>query len=84
MTWLIVSMWSTPKSKWTFKSYRIGCGYVTKTRQNNDTTNRIGAVYTENEIKMLWLIGPGVVCDENQAEQQLDRSYRYGLRWKQN
>lgn len=35
-----------------------------KTRQDNDVTDQIGALYIENDIKLSWLIGPGVVCDE--------------------
>ena len=34
-----------------------------KTRQDNDMTNRIGAVYAENEIKLSWSIELGAVYD---------------------
>ena len=38
---------------------------VMKTRQDNDVTNHAGVLYIENNTKLLWPIGPGVVCDEN-------------------
>ena len=40
--------------------------FVTKTRQDNNMTDRIGAMYTENNTKLLWLIGSSSNCDENQ------------------
>ena len=39
-----------------------------KTRQDNDVTNRIGIVYTENDNELLWLIESGANCDENQIK----------------
>ena len=33
--------------------------FVKKTRQDNDVTNRTGAVYVENDIELSWLIGLG-------------------------
>ena len=36
-----------------------------KTRQDNDLINRVGAVNANNETKLSWPIGLGVVCDEN-------------------
>lgn len=47
-------------------------------------TDLIGMVYPENETKLSWPIGIGVVCDENQTEQWHDQSYRCGLCQKQN
>ena len=41
--------------------------YVTKTKQDNDMTDRAGAIYDENEIELSWLIGSGVICDENKT-----------------
>ena len=35
-------------------------------------TNRIDVVYVENETDMLQPIGLGIVCYENQIEQQCD------------
>ena len=43
-----------------------------KTRQENDMTERTGAVYKENDIELSSLIGLGVVCDENQTGQHRD------------
>ena len=39
--------------------------YVTKTKQDNDVTNCTCEVYTENDTKLSWLIGPSANCDEN-------------------
>ena len=36
-----------------------------KTRQDNDVTEWTGSIYAENNIKLLWPIKYGVVCDEN-------------------
>lgn len=37
-----------------------------------------GAVYTENETELSWLIRPGVAYDDNQTEQWCDQAYTYG------
>ena len=37
-----------------------------KTIQDNDVTDRIGAVYIEKEIEFSWLIELSAICDENQ------------------
>lgn len=37
-----------------------------KTRQVNEMTNYIGAVYTKNNNELLWPIKSIVNCDENQ------------------
>ena len=58
--------------------------YVTKIRQDNDMIDRNGAVYAKNEIELSSSIRPTIVCDENQIGQWCDRSYKYGLRQKQN
>lgn len=39
-----------------------------KTRQENDMTNRIGAVYVKIETEMSWSIRQDVVNHENQKE----------------
>ena len=36
-----------------------------KTRHDKDVTNRIGAVYVENDIELSWLIRLGAIYDEN-------------------
>ena len=58
--------------------------YVTKTKQDNNMIDRIGAVYTENKIEQLWLIGPSAAYNKNQTGQQYDKSYRYSLLQNQN
>ena len=47
---------------------------MTKTRKDNDVTERISAVYGNKNIKLSWLIVSGVVYDENQIRQQRDQS----------
>ena len=39
--------------------------YVTKTRQDNDVTDRVDMFYVENDTKLSWPIGLSVVSDEN-------------------
>lgn len=36
-----------------------------KTRLDNSVNARIGILYTKNDIKLLWLIKPSAICDEN-------------------
>ena len=36
-----------------------------KTKQDNNVTNCIDAVYAQNETQLLYLIILGAVCDEN-------------------
>lgn len=55
---------------------------LNKTKQDNDVSNHIGAVYDKNEIELSWPIGPGDVCDKNQIGQWYDWLYRCGLCWK--
>ena len=38
---------------------------VMKTKYDNYVTNHTDVVYIENEIELLWSIGPGMVCHEN-------------------
>ena len=42
---------------------------MTKTKKDNDMTDRIGAIYVENKTELSWLIRSGVVCDKNQTGQ---------------
>ena len=57
---------------------------MTKTRQDNNIINRISLVYSDIEIELSGPIWLGAVCDEYQAGQQFDRSYKYGLHRKWN
>ena len=45
-----------------------------KTKQDNNVTNRIDAVYAQNETQLLYLIILGAVCDENETGQRRDQS----------
>ena len=46
-----------------------------KTKLENNVTNHTGACgLRKNEIELSWSIGPGAVCDKNQAEQRPNRS----------
>ena len=47
-------------------------------------TDSTGTVYAENETELSWSIRPSVDCDENHIKQWCDKSYKCGLRWKQN
>lgn len=50
-----------------------------KTKQDNDVTDCIGVVYTENKTRLLWPIRLGAICDENHTGQRHDWSYRSSL-----
>ena len=43
-----------------------------KIRRDNDVIDRIGAVYTKNDIELSWLIESGTDCDENKKGQLCD------------
>ena len=58
--------------------------YVIKTRWDNDVTDHIGMLYTENETRLLWLIELGTIYDKNQTKKWCDWSYKYGIRRKWN
>ena len=51
---------------------------------NNDMTYHSDAIYTENKITLLWLMGPCTVYDENQIRKWHDWSYKCSLHLKQN
>ena len=57
---------------------------ITKVRQDNDMSYRIGAVYIENETKLSMLIWQDAVSEEKETVQQHDWSYMCGLCWKKN
>ena len=68
-----------PKPKLNYQDLSDQVQFVMKTRQDHDVTSGTNVIYAENEIKLLWQINLGTVCDTNQIRQQRDRSYRYGL-----
>ena len=49
---------------------------MTKTRKDNSMTDHIGAIYSKNNNKLLWLIELGVNYDENKIWKLRDWSYR--------
>ena len=64
MMWPIVYVSFTSKSKFNYWDLRTGA-YVTKTRKDNDLTDRKSVVYTKKEIKLSWPIGLSAACDDN-------------------
>ena len=54
---------------------------ITKTRQDNDVTDHIGAVYVLFKIKLSSLIEHDAVNHKHQTEQWHDQSYRCDLHW---
>ena len=77
--WCIIQIWSTPKMKLSYRDRSDRVQNMTKTRQDNNTTNCICAVYNENDIELSWLIRPSIVCDINQTRQWHNWLYRCGL-----
>ena len=53
--------------------------YVLKTRQDNDMTDHIGAVYAKNDNELLWHVGLGDNYDEKQTRQLWDETYMFSL-----
>lgn len=45
---------------------------MTKTRYDNDVTDRIGLLHAKNEIELSWPIGWGKVYDEVEIGQRHD------------
>ena len=45
-------MQSTPKTKLSYRDQSNQVQFVMKIRLNNDVTNRIGAIYVENETEL--------------------------------
>ena len=45
---------------------------MTKTRQDNNMSNCIGAIYTKNVIKLSWLIRLSVVWDKTREDDMID------------
>ena len=45
---------------------------MTKTKQDNDMIDRIGAIYIENDAELSSLSGPSAVSNKNQIGQQHD------------
>lgn len=54
-TWLIVQVWSTLKTKLSYRDRSNQVQFVMKTRHNNIVTERTGVVYAEKDIELSWL-----------------------------
>lgn len=63
--WSFFQMWFTPKMKLSCCNQSDQVWSIMKTRQVNDMIDHIGAINTENDIEILWLIEPGTICDKN-------------------
>lgn len=58
-------MWSTPKTKLTYRDQLDRAQFVTKTKQDNNMIDRIGLIYAESEIELLGPIWSGAIYFEN-------------------
>lgn len=47
-------------------------------------TDCTSTFYSKNDTELLWSIGSGVICDENQIRQLYENSNRCGLHRKRN
>ena len=70
--WPIFHLRSTLKTKLSYHDWSNWVRFIMKTKQDNDMTNYISAVYVENDTELSWPIGLGAVCEENQIGQQRD------------
>lgn len=66
MTLPIILAWYTLTSKLNHRDLFDWLRSVMKTKQNNDVTHCTDAIYVENETKLLWAIGLGAFCEDNQ------------------
>ena len=82
--WLIVQVRSTLKTILNYCDWLDKLLFVMKTRHDNDMIDRTGAVYTENDIELSWLIGLGVNCYGNLIGKQCVWSYKISLCQKWN
>ena len=64
-TWPIIQVQSTLKTILNYLDWSHPMLIVMKTKYDNYVTNHTDVVYIENEIELLWSIGPGMVCHEN-------------------
>ena len=72
MMWSIKQVWSTPKTKLSYRDRLDRVSFVMKTKQENDVIDRIGAVYAKNDNELLSSIKSGADSDENQRGKQCD------------
>lgn len=72
MTWSIIQVQSTLKTKLSCRNWLEPMWFVTKIEHDNNVTDCTSAFYVENDTKLLWLIEPNADCDENQIRHQRD------------
>ena len=75
-TWLIIQVLSTPKMIMNSHDQWDLVQFVTKIREDNNVTDRIGAVYAQNDTALLWPIKSGVDSYKNKMCQHCDWWYR--------
>ena len=63
--WLIVHIWSTPKTKLSYRDWSDRVRFVIKTKLNNDVIDSTDLVNIETKTELSGHIKPGAVCDEN-------------------
>lgn len=61
--WLIAQMRSMSKTKLSCHDQLDQVRSMMKRRQENEMTERTGAIYIETEIEKLWSIKLGTICD---------------------
>ena len=54
MTWLIIQVWSTLKTKLSYRDQSDQVQFVTKIRQNNNVIKCTGIVYVKKDTKLSW------------------------------
>ena len=54
-----------PKSKLNYRGLFDQVRFVMKTKQDNDMTDHVGAIYAKNDNEQSWLIRLSVACNEN-------------------
>lgn len=79
MTWLIIELKFMLKTIMNSQDWSHMVCSIMKMTQDNNITNRTGAVYAENEIELSQPIGLGAVYDENWTTKRRERSYRCDL-----
>ena len=65
MTWRNRKVQSMLKTILNYHAQSNWVLYVMKTKQDTDVTDRIGAVYTKNNIELLWTIWSSADYDKN-------------------
>ena len=70
----------TSKMKLSYRDRSKQVQSVTKTRQDNDMTDRTGTIHAKNENELSGSIILGVIYDKNQIGQRCEQSYSSSLR----